>query len=102
MHIETSDCEVLKISGNACPRGLAYAKDEVAHPKRTVTSTVRSRSGHLVAVKTSAAIPKELIFECMDEINSAVAEDDVCVGDVIIKNVLGTGADIVATSEILL
>lgn len=93
--------KILNISGQGCKRGPVYAEDECTHPKRTVTSTVRVKGGGLVAVKTSSPIPKELVFDCMREINSAVAECEVHVGDVIISNVLNTGADIVASGEIV-
>ena len=93
--------KIADISGGACKRGLKYAEDECTHPKRTVTSTVRVKGGGLVAVKTSVAIPKELVFECMREINSTVAPTSVCIGDVIIENVLDTGSDIIASGEVV-
>lgn len=102
LHIQINDGKVERVAGNACPRGVKYAEDECTHPKRTVTSTVRCEGGGLVAVKTSEAIPKELVFACMKEINSITAHDTVTVGDVLLENVLDTGADIVAASEKLI
>lgn len=91
--------EITDISGYTCPRGKDYAYAECTAPVRTVTSTVRCRDGEVVSVKTSAPIPKSMIFDVMEEINSVSAEDDVKIGDVIIANVLDTGADVVATSN---
>ena len=91
--------EITDISGYTCPRGKDYAYAECTAPVRTVTSTVRCRDGEVVSVKTSAPIPKSMIFDVMKEINSVSAEDDVKIGDVIIKNVLDTGADVVSTSN---
>ena len=91
--------EITDISGYTCPRGKDYAYAECTAPVRTVTSTVRCRDGEVVSVKTSAPIPKSIIFDVMKEINSVSAEDDVKIGDVIIKNVLDTGADVVSTSN---
>ncbi|MBQ8879396.1 MAG: DUF1667 domain-containing protein [Clostridia bacterium] len=96
-----SEGKISEINGGACKRGPAYAEDECTHPKRTVTSTVRVSGGGLIAVKTSSAIPKELVFDCMREINKAIAKKDVTIGDVIIKNVLDTGSDIVASGEVV-
>ena len=90
---------VISVAGNSCKRGLVYAEDECTHPRRTVTSTVRCESGGVVAVKTSGTVPKELVFDVMRCINSAVAPDLVKLGDVIIENVLGTGVDVVATAN---
>ncbi len=98
----TEDNKIESVSGNACRRGLVYADDECTNPKRSVTSTVRCEGGGLIAVKTSAAIPKELVFECMKKINSAIAKENVKIGDVIIENVLGTGADIIASGNKML
>ena len=98
--VELSDArEVISVSGNACKRGVVYAEAECVRPVRTVTSTVRCESGAVVAVKTSTTIPKELMFRVMEEINRAVAKDDVKIGDVIIKNVCDTGADVIATAN---
>ena len=66
---------------------------------RTVTSTVRCEDGEVVSCKTSTTVPKALVFEVMKEINMAIAPSSVKIGDVIIKDVLGTGADVVATSN---
>ena len=99
MTLTLSDGALIEVSGNACPRGKTYANDECTHPKRSVTSTVRPEDGALAAVKTSVAIPKELVFECMKEINKAIAPADVKIGDAVIKNVLGTDADVIVTGK---
>lgn len=91
--------QVVSVSGNTCSRGENYVRNEVINPVRTVTSTVRTTNGATVSVKTSTPIPKEKIFECMTEINSAKIDLPISVGDVIIKGVCGTDSDIVATSE---
>lgn len=99
MTLYLDDGKLISVEGNACPRGKSYAEDECTHPKRSVTSTVRTESGRLQPVKTSAAIPKELVFACMDEINSVVAPDGLSIGDAVISDVLGTGVDVVVTGK---
>ena len=93
------DGKIASIEGNTCKRGVTYAEDECTNPKRTVTSTVRCECGDVVAVKTERAIPKELIFEAMKEINSTVAKDGLKIGDVVIENVAGTDVNVVATAN---
>lgn len=95
----SDDGKVLSVEGNACKRGAVYAEDECTHPKRTVTSTVKTVDGVPVAVKTSCAVPKERVFDVMREINAVRYDGELHVGDVVIKNVLGLGADVVATAE---
>ena len=90
---------IVNISGHTCPRGKDYAYAECTSPVRTVTSTVRCKDGGVVSVKTSSAIPKSMIFDVMKEIDAVSADCDVKIGDVIIADVLGTGADIIATSN---
>ena len=93
------DGAVLKVEGNFCKRGDTYAKDECTNPRRTVTSTVKLQSGGVLAVKTDKTVPKAMMFQVMAEINKAVAKDGTKIGDVIIEDVLGTGANVVATAN---
>jgi CxxC motif-containing protein len=98
--VEFDDTGAIKnISGFTCPRGKDYAYAECTSPVRTVTSTVRCLDGEVVPVKTRGPIPKDLIFECMDAINSVVAPNSVKIGDVIIADVCATGVDVVASAN---
>ena len=92
----------LNVTGNSCPRGAQYAKDEMTNPKRMITSIVRvkNRENMMVSVKTSQSIPKGQIFDVMAEIEKVSVNAPVHIGDIVIKDVLGTGSDIVATKEI--
>ena len=100
MKLVLSDDGVLEaVEGNMCRRGAVYATDECTCPKRTVTSTVRCKSGEIVSVKTDKAVPKDMIFNVMEQINSVVADDGVKIGDIIIANVCGTDSNVVATSN---
>ena len=87
------------ISGFTCPRGKEYAYAERTAPVRTVTSTVRCADGEVVSVKTSKPIPKEKVFDVMAAINSVIADNSLKIGDVVISQVCGTDADVVATSN---
>ena len=97
--VELDGDKVVGVSGNICKRGEAYAVAECTSPERTVTTTVRCASGKVVSVKTSAPVPKAKVFEVMKEINSTTAPNGIKIGDVIIKNVAGTDADVLATSN---
>ncbi|RKD32552.1 DUF1667 domain-containing protein [Thermohalobacter berrensis] len=89
------------VKGNKCKRGKEYGIKEVTNPTRIVTSTVKVNNAHLcrLPVKTNNPIPKEKISECMKEINKVEVNAPVEVGEVIIRNVLGTGVDVVATRD---
>ena len=90
---------VISVSGNICPRGKTYAVNECTNPQRVITSTVRCKDGAVVSCKTSTTVPKGMMFDVMKVINTTLAPSDVKIGDVVIKNVLDTGADVVVTSN---
>lgn len=91
----------LKVTGNSCPRGEAYVRNEITAPMRTVTSFIRLLEGRdrVVAVKTREEIPKGKISACMEEIRRAQAKAPVRAGDVLIDNVAGTGVAVIATAD---
>lgn len=94
--------EVTGVEGNSCPRGEDYAREEVTHPVRTVTSTVSVRGGlrERVSVKTARPVPKELVRAVMRVVDRTLAQAPVRVGDVLAKDVCGTGVDLVATASV--
>lgn len=91
--------ERITVSGNACKRGEVYARAECTHPERTLTTTVATEDGGVLPVKTNRPVPKETLFACMKEINRVVAPAHVQPGDVLLHDLLGTGADLVATAR---
>ena len=90
--------EVISVTGNTCKRGDIYARKEVTNPTRIVTSTVRVTGGDadMVSVKTKEDIPKGKIFECVKALKSVEVPAPVHIGDVLVKDVAGSGVDIVA------
>ena len=50
-------------------------------------------------MKTAAPVPKAKLFECMEIINQTTAKTPVEIGDVLIYNIGGSGADVVATKS---
>lgn len=93
--------ETLAVTGNACQRGVPYGQKELTAPTRVLTSTVRIEGGFhpRLSVKTSTDIPKGKLFEVMCALDAVVAVSPVRMGDVLLADVCGTGADIVATRE---
>ena len=102
IRVRGDDPRQLDIAGNECKKGKEYALKETIDPRRTLITTVRLRHGRLrrLPVRTDREIPKASIFPCMEVINRAVAEAPVEIGQVIISDILGTGADVIATRSI--
>ena len=96
------DIENETVTGNTCKRGEFYGINEIKNPIRTVTSTVKIKGleNKMLSVKTKEAIPKGKIFEVMKAIDKAQVELPVVVGQVILKDILGTGVDLIATKSI--
>ena len=99
LKVEIENGEIQNVTGHTCPRGKQYAIDECTHPMRTITSTARTENGAVVPVKTNTTVPKELMFDCMREINRAVVKLPAHIGDVLVENILGTGANVVVTAN---
>lgn len=96
--IEEIDGQVV-VKGNTCKRGEIYGKEEYTHPKRSVTTLVPLEGGGVASVKTTTTVPKERIFDVVHFIGTLVAPKDCKIGDVIAKDVLGLGADVVITGR---
>ncbi len=99
---EYSGKNITKISGQTCKKGEEYVRKELTAPERGLTSSVPVHGGAmpLVSVKTSKTIPKELMQAAMEKISGAGMDAPVKIGDVVIKNILGTGADVIATKNV--
>lgn len=103
-HLKVDEENGCAVTGNSCPRGAEYGKMELTHPTRVVTSTVRCQGGLYprCPVKTDKAIPKEKIFEVMGALEDVILAAPVKVGQVVLENVCGAGANVVATRSLFL
>ena len=90
---QTKQGEIV-VTGHTCPRGLEYGRNEVTNPMRTISSLVKFNGG-VVAVKTSGLIPKSKIEEVLAEISKINLKTKPKFNQIIIKNVLNLGVDVV-------
>lgn len=97
LHVDSN----LVVTGNTCPRGAVYGKQEVSNPTRVLTSTVRISDSYLplCPVKSEKPIPKGKLFEAMGEVDEIRLEAPVKIGDVIIKDLCHTGVSLIATRD---
>lgn len=102
IRIEYEGDKIIEISGNTCPQGAEYAQNEIIAPSRILPTTVIVEGGilPLVPVKTSKPVPLNIIFNCMEKVGQIRVKAPVKLGDVILKNIFNTGADLVATRDI--
>jgi CxxC motif-containing protein len=92
---------VLEVEGNTCKRGAEYAKAELSDPRRMVATTVRIKGGlhPLLPVYTARPFPKPRIHELLEELRDVELNAPVQMGSVVVKDILGTGIDVVASRD---
>ena len=90
------------VTGNSCIRGDKYGKQEAIDPKRTLTSTVKINSKLIrrLPVITSDDIPKDKVQEVVRFLDTIEISAPIRVKDVVVKDVMGLGVDIVATRSV--
>jgi len=91
-----------KVTGNSCPRGAQYGRNEVMSPTRVLTSTVKI-SGAMYSrcpVKTEAPVPKGKLLEIMGLLNGVSLTAPVRAGQVVLADAAGTGVSVIATKDL--
>lgn len=98
----TVDEVTYEVTGNNCPRGAVYGKNELISPVRTLTSTVKVVGGNIsrCPVRSQSPLPKGKIFDAMTELRKVTLTSPVKIGDVVVENVCGTGVNIIATRNV--
>ena len=93
--------EDLVVTGNKCPRGKAYAIEELTCPKRILKTTFNTYSKRVprLYVKSNKPIEKSLLFDALEKLKYVTIKKNVKIGDVIVKNILETDVDIIATKS---
>ena len=94
--------EVRSVTGNSCPRGDKFARQELTCPMRVLTTTVAVSGGDeaLLPVRTAEAIPLELHARAIDLIRGVVVDAPIRMGDVVLENLLDTNINLVASMDI--
>ncbi len=97
-HLQVDPENDYNVTGNACPNGAAYGKEELTHPTRIITSTVRI--GWAVSAlpgQNRAGGAKRKDVPVMAALDPRHLHAPVRTGDVVLTDVCGTGVDVVAT-----
>jgi CxxC motif-containing protein len=92
----------ISVKGNRCAKGESYAREEILAPRRVVTATVKvaGGGGRRLPVKTSAAVLKEHIPALLGKAYRMEVEAPVRCGQVLLADIAGAGADLVATRSL--
>jgi len=95
--------DVVKITGYKCKEGRQYVVEEYRSPVRIFTATILTEKSAkpLLPVRTNRPILKSKLKEATLAIARVKAKPPVRVGQVILPNLLNSGADVVATDDLL-
>ena len=101
IHIDRGKNDYL-FSGNNCSMGEEYVIKEINNPIRIVTTTVFIENGEnrLLPVRSEKGIHKELLSKCIRELAKMKVKAPIKCGDIIYKNILDTGINIIASRDI--
>lgn len=90
------------ITGNFCPRGAKFAKEEAVAPKRSVTSTVATKYKDfpVLPVITDGEILKSQIPELMNLIKGLYITKPLKYGEIVAENILNSGVNLVASATV--
>ncbi len=102
LEVDADGRDVVEVRGNACKRGVEFARQEHADPRRMVTTTVAIRGAPLprLPVATAQALPKDRVVDLCRALHQLRLEAPVAIGDVVLADALGTGVDVVATRSL--
>jgi CxxC motif-containing protein len=97
--VEILDSDEVPMKGNKCKKGTEFVLQELEEPKRILTTTIHIEGAKwaMLPVRTDGPIPKRFLFKVIEELANIELQAPVNISDVIVRDIAGTGANIVAT-----
>ena len=91
-----------EVSGNQCPRGAAYAIQEITNPCRVVTAVVKTNSRQIMflPVRTDKPCPREDIARLLNTLYGMTVSVPVKRGDAVLQNANGMDINVIASESI--
>lgn len=102
LDVKSENGNVTNVTGNGCNRGKQYANEECTAPKRMLTALVRVKDREeILSVKTARPVPKSQVQACAKILRGMSLFAPINIGDVVLKDILHTGVDIIATKSVI-
>ena len=101
--VADDDGNIVSVTGYTCKRGHDYAVQEMTYPLRTLTSTVKAEIGgkkYMVPVRTSNGIPKDKLFEAIEQIRKIKLTSPVEAGEPIVIDFINRGTNLIVCKTI--
>ena len=91
--------KIISMEGNKCEKSEEFVNQELIEPMRILTTTVRIQESMwpVIPVRTDKPVPKRLFSRVMKQLRRTKLQAPVNMLDVVVRDVLGTGANIIAT-----
>ncbi len=82
-------CQIKKrkdgFEGNSCNKGETFAIQELSAPRRILTSTVKTKNGELLPIRSNTSIPKECIKEVLKKLQNVIVDVPIKCGEEVIN-----------------
>jgi CxxC motif-containing protein len=91
--------KIISMEGNKCEKSEEFVTQELIEPMRILTTTVciEGLRWPVVPVRTDEAVPKRLFPRIMRQLRRIKLQAPVNILDVVVRDVLRTGANVIAT-----
>jgi len=91
--------KIISMEGNKCEKSEEFVSQELIEPMRILTTTVRIQGARwlVIPVRTHKSVPKRLFPRIMKQLRHTELHAPVNMLDAVLRDVAGTGADIIAT-----
>ena len=103
LELLVQDDEIIDVCGAACDRGIDMIREQIVHPKRLFTGTVRIKSPYgsasLLPVCSSGPVPVAELMHIARLCRRITVNAPVSAGQIIKKNIGGSGADLLASCD---
>jgi CxxC motif-containing protein len=92
----------ISVSGNRCPKGDTYGREELLAPRRVVTGVVRTGSAvyPFAPVRTDAPLPRGLMADLMAALAAGGTRLPVRRGAELMHDFAGSGVNVVFTRSL--
>jgi len=91
--------KIISMEGNKCEKSEEFVTQELIEPMRVLTTTVRIQCSKwpVIPVRTDKSVPKRLFPRIVRQLRRIKLQAPVNMLDVVVKDVLRTGANIIST-----
>jgi CxxC motif-containing protein len=91
--------KIISMAGNKCEKSEEFVIQELIEPMRILTTTVRIEESRwpVIPVRTDKSVPKRLFPRIMRQLRRIKLQAPVNMLDVVVRDVLHTGANIIST-----